>query len=407
MQKHLFPKEIVEYSSEYHLWRNSVRSQVLYTSVVIILIIVLLLLPYLKIDVGVTSRGIIRPLVEKNAITSLVSGKIVSLRVKENQKVHKDDIIATVESSEIRARLLLNKTQEEKLYPHISDLKMLISVDSSSALSGNLFRKLRSPVYRQAFIHFSKTLQKIRQQIQNRERLYRQNKYLYNKKAVSKSEYQKSKYDLSLVRNAYDVQFTEQVSQWQIKLEQDQQELEKLMGTRKELLTQMKQYTIRAPIAGTVQSLAGLSSGSYVYLNQKLAEISPDTGLIAECYVTPKDIGLLKNGMKGKFQIDAFDYNQWGTIEGHISEISSDVAMANNQPVFKVRCKLNHPFLALQNGFQGYLKKGMTLQGRFIITKRSVLQLLNDRVNDWLNPLWNTTHDNAPQSSTKPAFGGT
>ncbi len=368
---------------------------------------ILLLLPYLKIDVSVSSRGIIRPLVEKNTITSLVSGKIVTLRVKENQRVHKDDIIATVESSEIRAKLLLKKTQEEKLNPHISDLKLLISVDSSSVLSGNILEKLKSPVYRQSFIHFSKTLQKIRRQILNKERLYKQNKYLYSKNAVSKSEYQKSKYDLSLVRNAFDVQFAEQVSQWQLKLEQDQQELNKLAGTRKELLTKMKQYTIRAPIAGTIQSLAGLSSGSYLYPNQKLAEISPDTGLIAECYVTPKDIGLLKNGMKGKFQIDAFDYNQWGTIEGHISEISSDVTMANNQPVFKVRCILNQPFLALKNGFRGYIKKGMTLQGRFIIIKRSVLQLLNDRVNDWLNPLWNTAHDNGIQSSTKPAARGT
>jgi len=367
----------------------------------------LLLLPYLKIDVSVSSKGIIRPLVEKNTITSLVSGKIASLQVKENQRVQKDDIIATIESSQIRAKLLLNETRREKLYPHISDLKFLISVDSSSIFSGNLLGRLKTPIYRQSLIHFCKTLQKIRQQILNKERLYKQNKYLYSKKALSKSEYQKSEYDLSLVRNAYEVQFTAQLSKWQIKLEQDQQELDRLVGSRKELLTDLRQYTIRAPLSGTIQSLAGLSPGGYVYPNQQIAEISPDTGLIAECYVTPKDIGLLKKKMKGKFQIDAFDYNQWGTIDGHISEISSDVAMANNRPMFIVRCKLDRSFLALQNGFRGYIKKGMTLQGRFIIAKRSVLQLLYDRVNDWLNPLWNTSNDNEAKSSTKPASGGT
>jgi len=31
-------------------------------------------------------------------------------------------------------------------------------------------------------------------------------------------------------------------------------------------------------------------------------------------------------------------------------------------------------------------KKGMTLQARFIVTKRSLWQLLYDKVDDWANP---------------------
>ncbi len=399
MEKHLFPREIIEYSSEYHIWNNTVSSQVLYSSVIIVLISVLLLLPYMDVDVSVSSRGIIRPVVETNTITSLVSGKIISLRAHENERVTKGDIIATIETSGIRSRLLLNQKQQAKLRPLIHDLKLLTGLDSSSVFSTNLSYGLKSPAYRQSFFHFRELLINDKKQIQNKRRIFRQDEYLYRKKAVSKSQYQESEYDLFMVRNTFEVQLTEQIRQWQLKLDQNQKEMDQLVSTHRELLSKIKQYTLRAPVTGTIQNLNGISEGSYLSPNQKLAEISPDTGLIAECYVIPRNIGILRIGMTGRFQIDAFNYNQWGTINGHIVEISNDVSMINNQPVFKVRCRLNQPYLALANGFRGYVKKGMTLQGRFIITSRSLFQLLYDRVDDWLNPVWNTSQSHSPTAS--------
>ncbi|HKI44326.1 MAG TPA: HlyD family efflux transporter periplasmic adaptor subunit [Balneolales bacterium] len=405
MEKHLFPREIIEYSSEYHIWKNTISSQVLYSSVVIVLISILLVLPYLRVDVSVSSRGIIRPVVEKNNITSLVSGKIVSMHVRENARVTRGDTIAIVESSEIQSKILLNMKRRRKLNPLIHDLKLLARLDSSTVFSTNLPSGLQSPACRQSFIHFQELLANDRKQIQNKRRIFRQNEYLYRKKALSKSNYQESEYNLFVARNTYNVQLTGQIGQWQLKLDQDQKDLDQLVSTRKELLSKIKQYTLRAPVTGTIQNLNGLSEGSYLYPNQKLAEISPDTGLIAECYVTPGNIGMLRIGMTGRFQIDAFNYNQWGTINGRIVDISNDVSMITNQPVFKVRCRLNQPFLELANGFRGYVKKGMTLQGRFIIARRSLLQLLYDRVDDWLNPVWNSDQSNDNQTYS-PAKSG-
>lgn len=403
MRKHLFPKEIIEYSSEYHIWNNTVSSQILYSFVVMVLIFVILVMPYVDIDVSVSSRGIIRPVVETNAITSLVAGKIVSIKAHENERVNRGEVIATIETSEIRSKLLLNRTQQAKLRPLIHDLGLLTGLDSSTVFATNLPSGLETPVYRQSFIHFRELLINDRRQIQNKRRIFRQNEYLFQKKAVSKSHFQESEYDLFMAKNTFKVQLTEQIRQWQLRLNQDQKELDQLVSTRRELLSKLRQYTLRAPVTGTIQNLNGLSEGSYLYPNMKLAEISPDTGLIAECYATPANIGMLRTGMTGRFQIDAFNYNQWGTINGRIIEISSDVSMINSQPVFKVRCRLNKPYLTLTNGFRGYVKKGMTLQGRFIITRRSLFQLLYDRVDDWLNPVWNTNSSNAALAHTPAA----
>jgi len=117
-----------------------------------------------------------------------------------------------------------------------------------------------------------------------------------------------------------------------------------------------------------------------------IADISPDANLIAECYVSPSDIGLLKTKNKVKFQIDAFNYNQWGMATGKIVDINKDITIINNMPMFKVICKIEQDHLTLKNGFEGKLKKGMTFNARFFIIERSAFELLYDKVDDWFVP---------------------
>ena len=99
---------------------------------------------------------------------------------------------------------------------------------------------------------------------------------------------------------------------------------------------------------GHIHQWIGKYAGSYLQSGELLGIISPDSNLIVECYVAPKDIGLLHKGMKARMQLDAFDYNQWGFAEGVIQEISNDLNVAENQqPFFKVKCWLLQTHLSL------------------------------------------------------------
>jgi HlyD family secretion protein len=161
-----------------------------------------------------------------------------------------------------------------------------------------------------------------------------------------------------------------------------------LATERQQLSDEKGQYIIYAPISGTVHNMAGIYEGSFAYPNQVLAEISPDTGLVAECYIPPKDIGLIRKNMQVNFQVSAFDYNQWGILTGKVVDISNDITVVNDQPVFTVRASLDQTYMELKNGYRGNLKKGMTLQAHFTVARRSLFQLLYDNVDDWLNPQW-------------------
>lgn len=175
--------------------------------------------------------------------------------------------------------------------------------------------------------------------------------------------------------------------EWQSAYEQKTDAIRDITSSLIELDDDMNKLAIRAPISGSLQVPVGITKGAFVTAGSLLARLSPDTLLLADCYVSPSDIGLIKEGQMVRFQVSAFNYNEWGFLTGEVMDISHDVALVGeNQPMFKVRCSIAQNYLSLKNGYKGYLKKGMTLQGRFLVTERSVYHLLFDKVDDWLNP---------------------
>ena len=180
------------------------------------------------------------------------------------------------------------------------------------------------------------------------------------------------------------------MSIWKSDLSRYRSSLEDTKSQIEQLQKEQEYYVVKAPVTGTIEQFTGIYEGTNIQAGQTITGISPETDLIAEVYVTPKDIGYLSKGSKLNIQVDAFNYNDWGIIKGEITEISDDYVLVENQPIFKIRCKMEKDHLSLRNGLNGYLKKGMTIRARFILAERTLYQLLFDNVNDWLNPAENS-----------------
>jgi hypothetical protein len=120
-----------------------------------------------------------------------------------------------------------------------------------------------------------------------------------------------------------------------------------------------------------------------------LGIIRPGPGgeLMGECFVSSKDIGLLKTGQQAMLEVDAFNYNYFGSLTASIYSIDDDFIVQDKTPFFKVNCRLHDRILKLSNGYTGELKKGMGFQARFLLARRSLWQLLYQGLNDWLDPV--------------------
>jgi HlyD family secretion protein len=149
---------------------------------------------------------------------------------------------------------------------------------------------------------------------------------------------------------------------------------------------------IVAPVTGTLHQVTGLYPGSLVFSGQELGYISPDTTLVAEVHVAPGDIGLIQRHQAVRFQVAAYNYNEWGLLQGEVVDVSEDVVATDDQAYYIVLCRLSQNYLQMAGGYRGMLRKGMTLHARFVIGRRSLWQLLYDKVDDWMNPNRNDFH---------------
>ena len=163
-------------------------------------------------------------------------------------------------------------------------------------------------------------------------------------------------------------------------------ELRRLSAERAELADALGRHVVIAPVAGTIELAASFSRGSVLQRGERIATISPNTELIGEALLTARDIALVRRGTPARLMIDALNYREWGTMDAMVIDVADDVSLTGEQPAFRVRCHLARNELRLRGGQRAPLGKGMTFRARFVVAERSLLQLLFDGVDDWLNP---------------------
>ena len=391
----IFPPEILEYTSDYHFHQHHTRSQLIYQLLMLIVIVSFISLFLIAVDVSVRSTGIIRSQDDRNEIKALVSGRLDSVFVTENQRVQKGQTLLKIEAEILKEQNQLVQAQKSDFDNQVRDLNILLHLSRTN----NWSKKpgLISGLYKQDFALFWQKITDAKTTMMTVEKDFARNKTLYNVKAISEAEYDRAVLLRSTAQNRIKTIMEEEEARWEAALTQLQMKVRELSSQNQQYIREKDFYVVKAPISGTVQQLKGLQPGSIVAANEFLAEISPDEAMLAEMYVMPKDIGLIHPGTITRLQVDAYNYNQWGLVTGKVISISNDVYTNGKEPpYFKVRCQLDKNSLTLPNGYEGKLKKGMTLQARFLVTERTLFQLLYDKADDWLNPNLIATTETPP-----------
>lgn len=378
--KNIFPKEILENTTEVHQFKHSKKSSIIYSIFLIALIGAFIALPFIKVDVYTSSRGIIKSDKEHIKLTTIYSGKVLKNSIEINKQVSRGDTLLVLDDYNIENKLDLLKV-------NITDTKEFIH-DANYLLNNKriILDSIYSQKYQKEYIQYREKLQELQTRFKKEKRDFLRNQKLFEKGVIAVVEYENYKFDYDLIINSIAQLKKQQLNSWQADLTGKERELNELENNFQLQNENKNYYVLTAPISGTLINVIGVQQGSLISAGVPLAEISPDSNLIAECYVSPIDIGLINPNNNVKFQIDAFNYNQWGLATGKIVDIGKDIELINETPIFKIRCKVDQKYLTLKNNFKGNIKKGMTFNARFKLTERTLFQLLYDKVDDWLNP---------------------
>lgn len=367
-------------SIETYLYHRRTNSQLIYWVVLLFVTIAIASLPFIYVDVSVQGSGFVRPVIEKTEIKAPIAELVDEVFIKEGQQVKKGDtlLILRMDAPQLR------QTYQAGLYDdhlaHIADLTMLVSGKNSS--------HFQTSVRQQEYSFYIQRKRELETQTEQSRREYERYKTLYDKSFVSMDEYEKYTFAYESKKNELATLIENQRSSWQTELNSYRNQAKEIYANLKQAKTDKDLYVIQSPVDGTVEQFSGIYKGNILQVGQTVAVISPDSTICVEVYVQPRNIGYLTEGQEVKVQVVSFNYNEWGMLRGKVSSISSDYA-TNEQgtPFYKVKCKLDRNYLILKKtGRKGHLKKGMTVNARFMVARKSLFTLLYQNIDEWLNP---------------------
>lgn len=385
MENKIFPSSIIQSTVEIYDSRISVRSSIIYLFLLGFLVAFIISLPLIYVDVAVQTRGTFQSALQRNSLISSVGGRLEKWNLFENQKVQKGDVLAIVRGEEINLEIGGLEERIFLLENFIHDLNKLLNLDM--AKSEIELISLRSKNYQASLLEFQSNVKNQVALIQKLERDFDRAELLYESKSIAFAEFDNIDVQFKQAKAELDLVKKQKLNEWEQNLIEHSNEKIRLRNQLEVYSEKLDQYKIIAGTSGTLLNVQNLNKGDFVYPQQRLAEISPDTTIMAITYISPADIAFIRKEQMVSIQVDAYNYNQWGIVEGRVVEIADDLTLLNEKEAgYLVTSKLESPSLHLSTGQTGAIKKGMTFNARFVIARRSLFQLLYDKVDNWINP---------------------
>ena len=358
------------------------------------IVLALAVLPLVEVDVTVRAPGMVRPATERAEMRVPVGGHIARIRARDNEPVKAGQILVELATGDIAERLARNGALQGEKARLIDDLALITTEladlakgETAGAVPGpDLGAALHTAALAQAVAHFAAEVDTRRLVVEKTAASWARAKALAAKGIVSAQEGDEARFARQRAEAELRLAVQQALAGWQVQLRDESLARDQLVSEEKRLREEIALAQIRAPVAGSVQGLVGLGEGAYVAAGQSLGFVSPAGTLQVETVVSPRDIGLVREGQAVRMQVDAFPYTRWGLLDGTVLSVAADAAGNGAQPAFRVIVDPSATVLRLPGGARGDLRKGMTLTARFVVARRSLLQIFYQDAAQWADP---------------------
>ncbi|PWN64189.1 HlyD family secretion protein [Chryseobacterium viscerum] len=353
---------------------------IIYQGILLLIIVFLVSLPLIHIPISSSSKGLIRSMEENSQLSAVINGRIIKTQlIKNNQSIKKGDTLLVVTAEQLDTQKQLQDNQSMDYGAQLQDLIKLTQGQFSGLETGQYQKELSA---------MREKMGQVQTDLSLAEKDLERSTILYKKAVITKAEFEKSHYKHQGLVNQLAGIREAQTAQWQAQKREAERQLRSAASEIKRINQEQKNYIITAPISGRLVNFSGIQKGNFLVQGEKIGEISPDQSLVAECMVSPKDIGYISVGQKVKLQIDTYNYNQWGLLGAEVMEVDPNIKInqQTGEALFRVICTMDSNYLQLKNGYKAQIGKGLTLNARFHINNRTLWQLLFDKIDDWFNP---------------------
>jgi HlyD family secretion protein len=137
---------------------------------------------------------------------------------------------------------------------------------------------------------------------------------------------------------------------------------------------------VRSPVDGIVFDLKPKSAGFVATSTEPVLKVVPDDALVAEVFITNKDIGFIKPDMTVDVRVDSFPFSEFGDIKGTLVSIGSDALPPTEiRPFYSFPAKIRLDRQALSiKGREVVLQSGMGVNVNIKVRDRRVIDIFTD-----------------------------
>lgn len=338
-------------------------------------------LPLVEVPVTLRASGVLRPLVEKHEIRAAADGLVQEVLVRQNQRVRRGQPLVRTRPTGAAERAAALRLERESILELVHDLERLTG--SAGELASD---ELRTGRYRLSLEHHQAALAQHGILVRHLERETARIAPLVDRGVLPRADLDDQAFELARERQAGAIIRRRALMEWEIELSELRARLSRVRAQEELLRAETAVAELTAPVDGTVEQLAALSPGSRVSGGDRVAVISPDTTVVAIAYAAARVAALLAPGDRARVEVEAYPPSEWGVASGRVTEIAADAVQVDGRLVFPFTIELDSAYLTLPNGRRGDLRKGMALQARFTLARRTIWALLREDISDWLEP---------------------
>ena len=175
-------------------------------------------------------------------------------------------------------------------------------------------------------------------------------------------------------------------------LKMEQESLREISDLERQLVEvedTLSKEILSSPVDGLVFGLVPSSPGYATSAGEILVNVVPGGVLEAKIFITNRDVGFLKKGMKAQVRVDAFPYTQFGSLPGTLKSVGTlpiKPDAQNPQPRFPAYIALQRE--TLRKGRDEFpVSAGQSVQANLILRDKRVISLLTDAVQKALDSL--------------------
>lgn len=374
----VYSENKIPHTAEYFLQKSDKSASVIIIAVFLLLFSIILFLCFGEMDSVVKVSGVIRPVVNISQIKNIIAGEIEAIYYRPGQLVQTGDVLISLKQDSLLAQKISITAQYDDV---IEKLEGLYLLNDSYLLDRNIIPFNKNIAYTR-FESYWAECKLLNTQTQLAQLLFNEEKKLPSSattpQKIRNLEYEYKRISDSL--NLYKKQFLETITSEMAVLNVSKLQLEQQL---EQLEINIKNTNLESPMNGFVQEISSLNVGDFIFADQKILNIVPNSeaNFRIELRVPAKDAGKIKKGMNVKLRFPALPFYEFKGANGVIETIDPDAqATSNGALFFTVYTTVDTCFLKDRKGRDYPLRVGLEVDSRIVIERKPIIFFLFDKM---------------------------